>query len=696
MIEDQLLKEFRQRFADEIARSRDEVDESTPMRMDVALFMAAAGDLQETGAITGYDLCPYEDLAGRDRVRIVGFQLEEDATRLELFTAVHVPEDASGYLPAKEVEKALSWCARFFKHAAVGHLARFEGNAEALAAAKRIRRELRSIEEVRVHLVTNSMVRDRSAEAVEVEGRQVEFSIWDLERLHRARAEEVSRDLIEVDFQKIMGRPLACVEMKPQPQDYQTFLAVVPGEVLAKLYDTYGDTLFEFNVRSFLQSKGKVNKGIRRTIEDQPERFLAYNNGITATADEIEAGQWHGETVIFRVRGLQVVNGAQTTASVHKAWKDRKDVTQVAVATKLTRVAPDHLGEFIPLIAQYANTQNPVQLADLSANNGFHIAVERLADSNWCPPDQETRWFYERARGGYAAARARLGSTKKARQAFDQAQPKEQVFTKTDLAKYLMAWWGLPHIVGRGSQKNFAEFMRQIPDRFGREWQPDDAFLKESIAKAIVFRAAQKVARDEKLASGGAPVVVAMMVARIGQDFGERLDLGYVWEAQAVSDGFRSLMVRWAPLIYGKLREQAGTELLTEYGKKEAAWRVVADLELPQPETSLDEFTAEEDVDEAELDGAGYTEPVPIGTTHAPAPNGTENRFVARCLELNGPAWVRVMDWAATSALVSEKDRNIANTLSLWARQGWKHHPSEKQAYCAVRVLNAAQQSGVI
>lgn len=695
MIEDQLLEEFRRQFADEIVRSLEDVGEDTPMRMDVAVFAAAAGDLQETGAITGYDLCAYEDRSGRDRVRIVGYQLEDDATRLDLFTAVHVPGDAPGHLPDKDVEKALSWCARFFKHAAKGDLKRFEGNAEVLAAARRIRRELSSIEEVRVHLVTNSLVRDRGAEAVKVEERPVEFSIWDLERLHRARAEEITRDRIEVDFQALTGRPLACVEMKPQPQDYQTFLAVLPGEVLARLYDAYGDKLFEFNVRSFLQAKGKVNKGIRRTIEDHPERFLAYNNGMTATADEIEAGQWHGETVILRVRGLQVVNGAQTTASVHRAWKDRKDVAQVAVAMKLTRVAADHLEEFIPLIAQYANTQNPVQLADLSANNGFHIAIERLAESNWCPPDQETRWFYERARGGYAAARARLGSTAKARRAFDQAQPKSQLFTKTDLAKYLMAWWGLPHIVGRGSQKNFAEFMRQIPDRFGKEWQPDNAFLEESIAKAIIFKAAQKVARDARLASGGAPVVVAMMVARIAQDFADRLDLGYAWEAQAVSDGLRDLMAQWTPLLYGSLREHAGTELLTEYGKKEAAWRMVADMELPQPEHPLPEFTAE-DVEEIRPDEVQAGPAFPRNGTRPSNPDETKDLFVSRCVELDGDTWMRVIDWAVGSALVSDKDRNIANALALWARQGWKQRPSEKQAYCAVRVLNAAQRSGII
>ena len=137
--------------------------------------------------------------------------------------------------------------------------------------------------------------------------------------------------------------------MKPPPSEYQTFLLVLPGELISRLYDQYGARLFEFNVRSFLQARGNVNKGIRETLRSEPERFLAYNNGLTATADEIEVGQLHGETVIRRLRGLQIVNGAQTTASIHRARKvDKIDISRVAVSMKLTRVEPTKLPSSSP------------------------------------------------------------------------------------------------------------------------------------------------------------------------------------------------------------------------------------------------------------------------------------------------------------------------------------------------------------
>ena len=98
---------------------------------------------------------------------------------------------------------------------------------------------------------------------------------------------------------------------------------------------------------------------------------------------------------------------------------------------KLTCVEPPKLEEFVPQIARFANTQNPVQIADLSANTSFHIRLEQLADDVWCP-GEESRWFYERARGAYQVARGRQGSTPAKRRDFDEQIPKRQVFGKTE------------------------------------------------------------------------------------------------------------------------------------------------------------------------------------------------------------------------------------------------------------------------
>src|SRR5262249_357533 len=157
---------------------------------------------------------------------------------------------------------------------------------------------------------------------------------------------------------------------------------------------------------------------------------------------------------IKRLVGLQIVNGAQTTATIHRARKvDKLDISKVAVSMKLTLVEPTKLNEFVPLIARFANTQNPIQIADLSASDRFHHQFEDLSETIWCP-GEETRWFYERARGSYQVARSRHGTTLAKRRLFDETYPKTQHFGKTDLAKYLMSWWGLPNVVSKGAQKN--------------------------------------------------------------------------------------------------------------------------------------------------------------------------------------------------------------------------------------------------
>ena len=91
--------------------------------------------------------------------------------------------------------------------------------------------------------------------------------------------------------------------------------------------------------RTFLQARGKVNKGIRTTILAEPGMFFAYNNGITATAQEVETRTTDSGLQITRILDLQIVNGGQTTASLfHTARRDNASLEQVFVQMKLSVV----------------------------------------------------------------------------------------------------------------------------------------------------------------------------------------------------------------------------------------------------------------------------------------------------------------------------------------------------------------------
>ncbi len=678
MLENQLLDEFRQRLLGDTQAELDRRDDDMPLAADVALAEVVLGDLEEAGVVAEHDLCPFEDATGRGRCKIIACSLPDESTRVELVTSLFLSPADGASVASSELSKLAGQAARFFNYAARGEHDRFRTNEMVLEAAIRIHEELGRIEDVRIHILTNGLVKDRSIEDIEIEGRRIEFSVWDLERLYRATGEGVTREHIEIDFTKLLGAPLAVLEMKPPPEEYQTFLLVLPGEAIFKLYEQFGARLFEFNVRSFLQARGNVNKGMRDTLRNEPDRFLAYNNGLTATADEIEVGQLHGETVILRLKGLQIVNGAQTTASIHRAGKEKIDISRVAVSMKLTRVEPAKLGDFVPLIARFANTQNPVQLADLSANNDFHIAIERLSQQIWSP-GEESRWFYERARGSYEVARLRVGSTPAKRRTFDAECPKSCRFTKIDLAKVWMSWWQQPQIVSRGGQKNFAAFMATLTERYSEDWTPDAPFYRASIALQIVFKAAQTAVRKAGIQSYRANVMTYML-AKISSDFGSRFDLDTVWDHQAISAELAAALVDWASLLHEAIVAGAGSRNVTEFCKKEECWERVRLLALPSMQPTP-----------RELDPSKTN----IMQASPPAPSHGGD-LVERCMALNGADWARIVAWASTSTAVTAFDLKVANTVVGYALGGWQHELSEKQARIVCRVLDAAERAGIL
>ena len=216
-----------------------------------------------------------------------------------------------------------------------------------------------------------------------------------------------------IDFYK-EGYNVPCIISTSENEEYQSYLAIISGQALAAIYEKYGSRLLEQNVRSFLQFTGKVNKGIRTTILKEPHMFLAFNNGIAATAERIELGvSPDGKgLVITSVQDFQVVNGGQTTASIyHTLKKDKADISGIFVQLKLSVVKNrNNFSEIVSRISEYANTQNKVSVSDLSSNRPYHIELEKLSRNIFAPHvtgqiGQQTKWFYERARGQYKNAR---------------------------------------------------------------------------------------------------------------------------------------------------------------------------------------------------------------------------------------------------------------------------------------------------
>lgn len=195
-----------------------------------------------------------------------------------------------------------------------------------------------AVTKVRLLLITNRVLSTRvdGRPAGELQGRPIVYSVWDLGRLHRYASSGRSREDIVIDMAD-HGGALPALPAHLTEAGYEAYLLVIPAKQLASIYECWGARLLEQNVRVFLQARGGVNKGIRNTLENDPEMFFAYNNGITATAETVFARNGAGGLLVTGLRNFQIVNGGQTTASIYAAArKPHVDLSRAFVQMKLS------------------------------------------------------------------------------------------------------------------------------------------------------------------------------------------------------------------------------------------------------------------------------------------------------------------------------------------------------------------------
>ncbi len=392
------------------------------------------------------------------------------------------------------------------------------------------------------------------------------------------------REVIELDFERDFGGAIPCLAGMENSREYQTYLAFMPGKTLARIYGEHGQRLLERNVRAFLQVKGKVNKGLQQTLREEPHRFLAYNNGLCCTAAEVRLEKRRdGQIGLAWARDFQIVNGGQTTASIYHAQKkERLDVGEVVVQVKLTVLnEPERIGELVPLIARFANSQNKVNAADLAANGPFHHQLEQLSRSVWAPAvgglARGTHWYYERARGSYLDDKARQGTPARRRE-WEVQNPKHQKFTKTDLAKYEHAWLGLPHWVCFGAEKNFVRFAERMEDEGEPEVNLD--YFRHAVARAILWHTAEKLFDTLDL-EGYRANSVAYAVAWLAEKSGRRIDLNRIWTEQRLSPALCEALKTVCKEAWEHLNHQQGN--VGEASKKAECWEAFRQKEIALP-----------------------------------------------------------------------------------------------------------------
>lgn len=552
----------------------------------------------------GVELAYYEaaGVRGAPAAKLNAWSLSGDGATADLFVVLYGGEGVPHEVGLPKTRDHFQRAHGFLKRALDGFHVKMEESSDGFRVMQQIYEAKDSLTTVRLFFITDGTVRTLALQEEQLPGIEVRYVVWDLDKLSRLRVGH--REVIELDFVNDYERAIPCLRTADPTGEYQTFLAYFPAPILARIYGEHGQRLLERNVRAFLQSKGKINRGLQKTLKEEPHRFLAYNNGLCCTAAEVRAPNG----AIEWVKDFQIVNGGQTTASIYHALKKEKvDVSHVTVQVKLTVLKdPTKVSEIVPLISRYANSQNKVNGADFAANGRFHHFLEQLSRAVFAPAasglQRGTHWYYERARGSYADDKAQQG-TQKSKKEWELKNPPKQKFAKTDLAKYEHAWLGLPYLVCLGAEKNF----NKLAERMEAEGEPvvDVNYFQQLIAKTILFRTAEKVFSSLDL-TGYRANSVAYAVAWLAERSQRRIDLDRIWMEQRLPPALVVALEVVCAEAHRHITTTAGNP--GERSKKKECWGEFRVLSIPLPpawenewaEAAFETPTDEEDAIAAE------------------------------------------------------------------------------------------------
>ncbi|HLR17482.1 MAG TPA: AIPR family protein [Alcanivoracaceae bacterium] len=651
-----------------------------------------AKELQENEFSEGFELAYYQSRG----IRLDGYWFDEEGS-LDLYLADFESLDHLATLTKTEIDKAFTRLINFFEASATKGLAdNLELTSPSYDLASQIEQRLNSIYKIRLILISeravSGRVKDSDLKDLSILGKPASKHVWDITRLHRVRSSKSQKEALDFDFIDIFGKGIPGLPAYVGTEQYESYLLVMPGDYLADLYEEYGARLLEQNVRTFLQARGNVNRGIRATILNEPEMFFAYNNGITATAKEVEAQKTDDGLIITRIKDLQIVNGGQTTASLfHTRRRDKADLSKVFVQMKLSVIEPELAEEIVPRISEYANTQNRVNAADFFSNHPFHIRMEEFSRRLWAPAKQgaqrETQWFYERARGQYADRQSTMTPSEKKR--FRSLSPTNQKFTKTDLAKFENVWDDHPMWVNRGAQRNFAEYAKRI----GKEWEADsekfsELYFKNAIARAIIFKSTEQIVSAAEWYSGGYRAnIVAYTIAMLSEIVRLRksdVNLLKIWNAQEIPIELEHALESIAKYVHNDIMSPpTGISNISEWCKKKECWdrlkaqaKKISDLLSSGFERILE---SEENI-KTNVKQARQTQRIDDGI-----------KAQAKVVEIPGPRWKKLSQLLASKGLLSAKEADILKIASQLPNK----LPTEAQSIVLLSILQRAYEEGI-
>ena len=623
-------------------------------------------------------------------MKVDGYSLIEDREILTVFICDFNDDHVLKTLTQSDIETSVKRVTKFINHSIHKKLySDLEETSPGYEIAYFLYENQRRFNAINIVIVSNKVLsgRVKKLPSVEVENYKVNIDIWEIKRFYDIESSKNKKETLLIDFESEFNTTVPALPAHISTSPYHSYLCVLNGDILADLYGKYGARLLESNVRSFLQLRGNVNKGIRKTINENASMFFAYNNGITATAEDIELDE---NNQIKKLKNFQIVNGGQTTASLFNTRKnDNASLKDIFVQMKLTIINDGKSNDVVPNISRFSNTQNKVSEADFFSNDIYHIRLEEKSRRIWAPAKEgelkKTKWFYERARGQYQELQSKLTPAKK--KEFKEIYPNSQKFSKTDLAKYLMVWEEKPHIVSRGAQKNFVEFGKLIVPLWNKnDKEFNDLYYEHSIAKIIIFKTCDRIIFKEPWYGGYKANIVAYTLSTVSFLLNREqksIDFSTIWKRQEIDAMFILELKRVSKYIndYITNTPEKFTNV-SEWCKKDTCWTKLQDILTHTNEVELSQEFLDSLVSKAEVK---YEE------KEAKKEQKIDNamELLAKMYKLSSDTWKDTIEWGTQKNLLSSSQIQLLNLIPTGK------YPSDKQSKKILETIMYLEDEGM-
>ena len=570
------LAEFNQDILEEVVSYRTNNIVSTSVAFKT-IFLSYLADIGES-SISDCQIIDFKKSS--NKMRLDGYVFNEYFNTLTLIVSDFSPSPQIVKTGKVEIEKTIKQAHRFLKNCFTGYFEEVEESSDGYQAYEYIQACKDDIETANIILLTNKKAVLYVPEDSKIGKITIRYDVWDIERLYQHVFLNAQTDVIEIKLGKKYGVTLPFIKVSGSSQQpYDCYVGAISGELLAKIYSDEGQKLIEKNVRSFLQATGKINKGIRDSLKNEPDMFMAYNNGISTIAESIEIDEDASSdrfVVIKSITGWQIVNGGQTTASIYNAYKGKVDLSSVSVQMKLAVIkAEDRVSEIVGNISKYANSQNPIKMSDFSANDDYHIRMERLPRIVYIPVTKGKsvdRWFYERARGQYLVEVNRQ-LTPALKKEFKAHNPKKRCVSKAVAAKCMMCWMGYPDVVSKGLETNFVFFTGLIND--GKIPEATETNYKHMIAEVILFNECDHIVANQKF-GGFKAQIDYYTVALLGTYYKDQINLDTIWEIQAIEPNVTLLIEELVYKVWRHFQDPTTPGVnIGQWCKKAECWELL-------------------------------------------------------------------------------------------------------------------------